>query len=85
MGGLKKIYYFMEKDITRLLRKKMDAIQQKEINPAKIMLPKLLDKYKIAKLSSEDKKKREIIVNYHKEILKIEKLITEFNKHLETA
>ncbi len=80
--GSKKVYYFMEKDIFKILDSKVDKVMEGEVAPAKENIPKIIEKYQGKKLTEKSKKTLNIIKNYHKQILAMEKLMLDFKKKL---
>ena len=78
--GSKKIYFYMEKDLKRMMLSKLRKSRDVEITPVKQFLPGMLEKHKdLAKSNDKDmKEKYEIMKNYYKQILLLEKLI-EYN------
>lgn len=76
--GSKRIFYYMEKDLFKMMEKKIEKGFEAEINPAKQEVPKIINKYKNKKLSEKSKKKLRIMENYHKQILQLDKIFNEF-------
>ena len=56
--GSKKIYFYMDKNILKIMKRKYELAYQKEIIPAKNQVPKIISKYKDTKMSKKDKEKR---------------------------
>lgn len=81
--GSKKLFYFMEKDAIKVARMHFEKIYEAEIIPAKKLMPKLLDKYKKVNLNNEEKKKLEIIKNYNKQMLNIDKVYSKLNEYFD--
>ena len=81
--GSKKLFYFMEKDAIKVARMHFEKIYESEIEPAKKLMPKLLDKYKKVNLNNEEKKKLEIIKNYNKQMLNIDKVYSKLNEYFD--
>ncbi len=69
--GTKRSFYFMDKDIYCLMLQKIDAMERLYLSPAKTVIPGILDKQKQGKLSTEDRKKVEIIQKYHKQLTEL--------------
>ncbi len=80
--GSKKVYYYMEKDIFKILDSKVDKALEAEVYPAKENLPRIIEKYNKKRLNEKSKKKLDILTNYHKQILAMEKLMIDFKKKL---
>jgi len=80
--GTKKVFYYMEKDIIEMQRRKVDIFYQKYIGPVKKIMPHIMEKIRHEKLDDEGKKKAEIITNYYKQIVKLEKLFEHLKSHL---
>lgn len=72
--GSKKVFYYMEKDCIKLTQMHFEKIYSTEILPAKELMPRLLDKFKKEKLNKKEREKYEIIKNYHKQMLDVEKV-----------
>ena len=81
--GSKKLYYYMEKNVFKMVKNKLQTGLQKEIQPAKQIIPSIIDKYKNAKLDEKQKKQFKIITDYYHQMLKFEELINEFNNILD--
>ncbi|MGM5482253.1 MAG: GbsR/MarR family transcriptional regulator [Nanobdellota archaeon] len=75
--GSKRIFYYMEKDLFKLMEKKIEKGYEAEINPAKNEIPKILDRYKDSKLSEPSKKKLKIIENYYEQIKVMDQIFTD--------
>ena len=82
-AGSKKVFYYMEKDCIKLTQIHFEKIYEAEIEPAKKLMPKLLDKFKKVNLNNDDKKKYEIIKKYNKQILDIEKVFHKLTSYLD--
>lgn len=80
--GSKKVYYYMEKDALKILDSKFEKVLHAEVEPVKENVPKILEKYKDKKLDEKSKKKLEIMKNYHKQMLKLEKILQEMRQKL---
>jgi HTH-type transcriptional regulator, osmoprotectant uptake regulator len=78
----KKVFYFVEKNFISLMNKKLDKMKEIEIRPAKEIIPAIINKFKNKKFSEKMKLKYEIIQNYYKQILEIEKIIDEMKLKL---
>ncbi len=77
--GSKKIYYSCEKDFFVFLKKKLDAIHEKEIMPAKQRLPPMLESYK-KRNSKAEEYFYGFVEGYYRSILKLEKILAEMQK-----
>jgi len=73
--GTKKVFYYMEKDMMKTFRDMLENTYHQHIEPAKEFLPKLIEKYRKSKLTESEKKKLDIIIQYHKQLLKMEKIV----------
>ena len=86
--GTKKVFYHMEKDMIKVFGEMMENTYHQHIQPAKEFLPSLIEKYKNTRLTELEKKKMEIILNYYKQLMTMEKLFSklhdEFAKLRET-
>lgn len=71
--GSKKVYFYMEKDLFKMMEAKIEKAYQAEVLPAKTELPGVIEKYSKKKLSKEDQDILDIIKNYYEQILVIEK------------
>ena len=77
--GTKKVYLYMEKDIMKIQKAKIEAANQ-QLQQAKTILPGIIENYKKHKLSEEDKQKMTIAQNYYHYILKMEQILTKLKK-----
>ena len=73
--GTKKVFYYMEKDMMKTFRDMLERTYHQHIEPAKEFLPQFIEKYRKAKLTDSEKKKLEIIIQYHKQLIKMEKIV----------
>ena len=73
--GTKKVYHYMNKSIFNLMKKKFELAYQKEVLPAKEIIPQILEKHKNVKLNKEETEKMKIIKNYYKQMLEVEKML----------
>ncbi|MFW6013954.1 MAG: GbsR/MarR family transcriptional regulator [Candidatus Nanoarchaeia archaeon] len=83
--GSKKVYYYMEKDALKMLDTKFEKVLHAEVDPVKEHVPKLISKYKDKKLDEKSKKKLEIMKNYHKQMLQLEKILIDVRKKLKVS
>ncbi|MFH1125935.1 MAG: hypothetical protein V1703_02315, partial [Candidatus Altiarchaeota archaeon] len=81
--GTKKVFYYMEKDIIRINLRKIRAAHERQVHGIKRFMPYLLEKYKNAKLSEEEKEMVKIGKDYYQQVLKFEKILEEFERYLE--
>ncbi len=84
--GSKKVYYYMDKDITRIMIAKMKVASEVYLNPAKEKLPKILKNYKENTKNKKDehtKAKQKIIEDYYGDILRVEGLMEKMLKELQ--
>ncbi|MBW2965216.1 hypothetical protein KY363_07200 [Candidatus Woesearchaeota archaeon] len=82
--GSKKAYYYIEKDVNEILRRKLQVIYEQFLEPARTTLPSIIDKYRNTKLSAEEKQKMDIIINYQKQLLDMGKCIEKHMKELDS-
>ncbi len=80
--GSKKVYYYMEKDALKILDNKFEKVIHAEVEPVKENVPKLVKKYKDKKLDEKSRKKLEIMKNYHRQMLKLEKILIDVRQKL---
>jgi len=73
--GSKKVFYYMEKDVIKLTLMHLEKIKSSEVIPAKEVLPKLIEKADMGKMSEMELKKLRIIKEYYKNMLIIDKHI----------
>lgn len=71
--GTKKAYYYMPKSIISITRRFLEIKYSKGLIPAKIEIPKIIDRYESKKLSKEEKDQIEILKGYNKQLGWIEK------------
>lgn len=83
--GSKKVYYYMEKDLFKMMQKKLEKAYEAEINPAKQKVPEIIEKYKNKKLNEKSKKKLEIMQNYYQQIIKLDKVFRQMQVRLKNG
>ncbi|PIT84230.1 hypothetical protein COU37_04150 [Candidatus Micrarchaeota archaeon CG10_big_fil_rev_8_21_14_0_10_45_29] len=76
--GTKKAYFYMEKEMLRVIKKHLQMRYQKVLLPAKAAVPRMLDASRRRKLTEREKKQVEILQNYYKQILIGEKMLQKF-------
>jgi DNA-binding transcriptional regulator GbsR (MarR family) len=81
--GTKKAFYYIEKDVYQIMRRKMQAMFDQYINPARTTLPIIINRHKSSKMNAEEKKKMDIIIKYHKQLLDVGKCLEKHLKELE--
>lgn len=81
--GTKKSFYFIEKDVYAIMHRKLQAIQDRFITPAKNHIPAMIDKYSNAKLKADEKQKLEIIKGYFRQLLEVDECMQRTKKELE--
>ncbi|MEK6916931.1 MAG: hypothetical protein AABW92_04250 [Nanoarchaeota archaeon] len=81
--GTKKVFYYVEKDLKKIMKKQFDTIFNKEIKPIKETMPKLIEKYENEIISKEEKEKLGIIKNYYYQTLELEKKLLDFKKRFD--
>ncbi len=81
--GSKKIYYYMDSDVTVIMRNKFRAFNNLYFEPAKKVLPTLIERNKNKNLTPLERKKLQIIIDYYAQIKKIERLMSEMSAKLE--
>ncbi|MFC1741780.1 GbsR/MarR family transcriptional regulator [Nanoarchaeota archaeon] len=77
--GTKKSFYYIEKDVYQIMQRKMQAMRDQFMTPAKTILPNIIEKHKNTKMTAVEKEKMDIIIKYHKQLLEVDKC---FEKHL---
>jgi DNA-binding transcriptional regulator GbsR (MarR family) len=83
--GTKKAFYFIEKDVHEIMRRKMQAMYNQFITPAKTALPNIISRHKGSKMTKDEKQKMDIITNYHRQLLEVEKCLVKHMKELEKS
>lgn len=81
--GTKKVYYYADKDFSEMMKIKVNIAFEKEINPAKEILPKIIEKHQNKQLSGKEKKRFEKVKDYYTQIIKFEKVLKKFMKDVE--
>jgi DNA-binding transcriptional regulator GbsR (MarR family) len=81
--GTKKAFYYIEKDVYEIMRRKMQAMFDQYINPAKAILPSIIEKHKATRMTAEEKQKMDIIIKYHKQLVDVSKCMETHMKALE--
>jgi len=76
--GSKKTYFFVKKDIPKMFKERLIFGYENRILPLKEKVPIILNKYKSAKLTKQEKEKLQILKDYNKQLIKMEKGIKEF-------
>ncbi len=72
--GTKKVFFYMDKDIFRIMQKKFDMAYQKEVLPVKEKLPRLIERYKEKDMGKKEIEKFRIIKRYYRQMLQLEKM-----------
>lgn len=80
--GTKRSFYFMDKDFYGMMMRKLDALERVYINPAKNTLPNILKMGKTGKLTTEEKKKIDIIQRYHRQLAEATAIFDKFREEL---
>lgn len=70
--GSKKIFFYLRKDFSEMLKERIILGYEKRIIPLKEKIPNIINKYKKEKLTPKDKQKLKIIEDYNKQIIKME-------------
>ncbi len=81
--GTKKIFFYMEKDMLKLQKQKIEAFYEKFIEPSKKRLPEIISSAKKAKLDEVSKKKLEIIKNYSKQVESLDTGLKDFMEFID--
>jgi len=81
--GTKRVFYFMDKSIINIIKRKVQLSYEKEVLPAKKRIPEIIEKYKGTAMDSNEKDKMDIIKEYYNQILKVEKIIGHINKQID--
>ncbi len=84
--GSRKKYFYMEKDLKKLVKGKFKKMREVYFSPAKTKLPVLIEKYRTKLKNSKDdysNKKLNILKNYHAQIIVMDKLMEDFMKKVE--
>ena len=79
-AGSRKAYYYMEKDIRKLMITKLHYALQSEIMPVKMSLPAIIERHKKSINASKDERKKKMLQNmenYLEQMTMFEKLIKE--------
>ena len=70
--GSKKIFFYLRKDFSEMLKERIILGYEKRIVPLKEKIPNIINKYKKEKLNKKDQQKLKIIEDYNKQITKME-------------
>lgn len=81
--GSKKVYYYMDKNLHKVMHKMMRVMFENEIQSAKDMIPPMIKKYEKTKLTEIEQKKLKNIKYYHKQMLEFEEMFIMFSKQME--
>ncbi|MBW2971566.1 hypothetical protein KY359_00890 [Candidatus Woesearchaeota archaeon] len=81
--GTKKAFYYIEKDVYAIIRRKMQATVDLFLTPAKDRLPRIIESQKKERMSNEEKDKLAIIERYHKQLLEVDQCMQKMMKDLE--
>lgn len=81
--GTKRVFYYMEKDLIKLLEGKLKTMIELYLNPALEAVPRITERYKNTNLSGDDRKKMAILINYQKQLVKMKKMTHQMTKYLE--
>lgn len=82
--GTKKIYFVLEKDFSKHMKKMVEMIRKSKIGPAKEKLPGLIENYRkeVRKGDKSGEAKLATIENYYKHIERMEKIINYIEKQI---
>ena len=73
----------MEKDMLKLNIQKISKLSENYLIPTKNVLPGIIEKYKKKASTKNEKKKVELIENYLKQMISIEKIMNKWKLDLE--
>lgn len=80
--GTKKVYLYMEKNFLKALKGLFIKFQQMQMSMLRIKIPELINKYKSKLKTEKEKKQMEMLEEYYKDFLKIDKMMQEFAQKL---
>jgi DNA-binding transcriptional regulator GbsR (MarR family) len=80
--GSKKVFLYTEKNYLKIMKEYMMKKEEQRLKLVKEKLPTLIRKYKNPK-SEREKKKLKILEDYHRQLLKFEKVISHVRKEIE--
>lgn len=84
--GSKKVYFYMDNDMKKIMTKKIDVTFDLYLNPVRDKLPALIKEYKENTKGSrdeKDKKKIKILEDYHKDMMGIRLLLEKFKQDMQ--
>ncbi|MBU2561319.1 MAG: hypothetical protein KKD17_03400 [Nanoarchaeota archaeon] len=81
--GTKKAFYFIEKDVHAIMRRKLNVIFDQFLGPARSSLPAMIEKCRKSRMSAEERQKIEIVQGYYSQLLEVEKVFEKIRKDLE--
>jgi DNA-binding transcriptional regulator GbsR (MarR family) len=79
----KKVFFTVEKDVSKMLKSFLLMKQESVIQMAKERLPCIISKYKAKKLNKEESQKIAIMEHYYDDMIKFEMLIKEILARIE--
>ena len=79
----RKVFFYLDKNLLRMNINKFRAAQQLMINPAKIAIPPMIEKYKNKTKDKRSKEQLKLIENYLTQMLEFETVMKKWSKELE--
>lgn len=73
--GSKKVFFFMEKDLMKLIKGSMLSNEQNMVKLYKESLPGIIENYEQKAKTEDEKKKLKIIKDFHRQIIKLEEMM----------
>jgi DNA-binding transcriptional regulator GbsR (MarR family) len=81
--GTKKIFFYMDKDIFRIIQRKFDMAYRKEVLPVKERLPQLIERYDEKNMSRKEVEKFRIIKRYYRQMLQLEQMFDKIHSTID--
>ena len=78
----KKIFFYMEKNLIRINISKLKAVRDNAFKPIEEYTTQIISKYRNKVKSEKDKRKLQIIENYHKQALMFESILNKWIEDL---
>ena len=79
----KKVFFYMEKDIFKINKQKIEFAYESFIKPVEESMPKLIEKYEKKTKDEKAKKKLKIIKNYYKQVRQFDGVINHMLEKLD--
>ncbi|NQU79520.1 hypothetical protein HQ545_07160 [Candidatus Woesearchaeota archaeon] len=81
--GTKKAFYYVEKDMCKIINNKIENMLKVCIIPTKNNLPSIINNFKNLKTGSKNKEKINILQQYYDQVISVENILINMKKNME--